>query len=355
MVDMPLEVSIDCGHALRNRVVPYGTGGLAFVLYISSNNVLIYVGGRVGQALITLFLMSIGIFLLIRLIPGDPAVVIAGEQATLEQVEAVREMLGLNAPIWQQYWTWLSQVAAGNFGYSFSTGRSVSELIATRFPVTMLLAFLATIVTVVISIPAGILAAVRKGKFADNVVLIGSLLGISVPSFFLGIVLLLTFAVQLGWFPVQSFSSFKSMDLWGTLRAFTLPALALGALGTAISARMTRASMLEVLSQDYVLTAKASGLSTVRVRYKYAFKNALIPIVTVVGLQAGAFLGGSVITERVFNLPGLGTLLLASIDRRDYSTLQAVVLLISVIYIVVNLLIDLLYGVLDPRVRHVHN
>jgi peptide/nickel transport system permease protein len=313
--------------------------------------VLNYVGRRTLQALVTLFLLSIGVFMILRLIPGDPVVTMLGEQATAAQVEAAREMLGLKAPLWEQYWTWLTQVTTGHFGFSFSTSRPVSALIATRFPVTLVLATLATIVTIVVSIPAGIIAAVHKGRLADRIVLVGSLLGISVPSFFLGIMLMLIFALQLTWFPVQSVISFES-NLWGSLRGFVLPALALGAIGTAIAARMTRASMLEVLSQDYILTAKASGLSNTRVRYKYALKNALIPVVTVISLQAGALLGGSVITEQVFNLPGLGTLLLASIDRRDYPTIQVIVLLVSVIYIAINLFVDLLYGVLDPRVRH---
>jgi peptide/nickel transport system permease protein len=313
-----------------------------------------YVIRRVANSLFTLLLLSLGIFMLIRLIPGDPVVAMLGEDATPQRIADLRAQYGLDEPLVTQFISWLGNVTSGDFGQSVPTSRPVTELIFTRFPVTILLASLATLLTIMVAVPMGVTAATRRGQLADKSVLMASLVGISVPSFFLGILLMLVFAVQLRWFPTFGFRSFSD-GLLVTLKGFVLPALSLGLLYVAIVARMSRASMLEVLSQDYIVTAEASGLSRGRVRYKHALKNALIPVVTVVGLNFGALLGGSVITEQVFNLPGLGTLLLASIDRRDYPVIQAIVLLISVVYIVINLLVDLLYGFLDPRVRYAKN
>jgi len=313
-----------------------------------------YIIKRLVSTLFTLLLLSIGIFLLIRLIPGDPVVAMLGEDATPQRVADLRAQYGLDQPLIPQFLHWMGNVLTGDFGQSVPTARPVSDLILTRFPVTLVLATFATVLTVVLAVPMGVAAATRRGRLTDKTVLFSSLVGISIPSFFLGIMLLLLFAVKLHWFPTFGFRSF-SEDFFGSLKGFVLPAVSLGALYLAIVARMSRASMLEVLSQDYIVTAEAAGLSRLRVRYRHALKNALIPVVTVVGLNFGALLGGSVITEQVFNLPGLGTLLLASIDRRDYPVIQAIVLLISVIYVVINLLVDLLYGLLDPRVRYAKN
>ncbi|MPZ63459.1 MAG: ABC transporter permease subunit [Propionibacteriales bacterium] len=239
----------------------------------------------------------------------------------------------------------------GDLGQSVRSLQPVTSVLGERLPVTGLLAIGATLLTIVVAVPLGILAAVRKRKFADRALLVTSALSLAVPSFFLGILLLIAFAVNLRWFPVYGYKQLGE-GVWPSIQGIALPVVALAVPQTAVVARMTRASMLEVLSQDYVVTARATGLSRLRVYYRHALKNALIPIVTVVGLNFGALLGGTVIIEQVFNFPGLGTLLINSVNARDYSIIQGIVLLFGAAYIVINLSVDIVYAYLDPRVRY---
>ncbi|MFC0527526.1 ABC transporter permease [Phytohabitans kaempferiae] len=310
-----------------------------------------YIVKRLLHTIPTLFLLAVGLFILVRVVPGDPVLAMVGENATPEQIEALREQLNLNDPIHTQFLAWLGDLARGDFGNSVQLRRPVTDLITPRIPVTLTLAILATLLTVVLAIPAGVLAAAHKGRAADRLALSASLVGVSVPSFFVGMMLMLVFAVNLRWFPTSGYRPL-SEGLWTSLQGFVLPAVTLGALYAAVVTRMSRTSMLEVLSQDYVVTAQASGFGRRRVLYRHALKNALIPIVTVVGLNLGSLLGGSLVTERVFNLPGLGTLLLSSIERRDYPVIQAIVLLVTLTYVVINLIVDIVYAMLDPRVRY---
>jgi peptide/nickel transport system permease protein len=299
---------------------------------------------RLGQAIPTLFLVSVGVFMLARLLPGDPVIAMLGPDATQEAIAALREQYRFDDPLWSQYVSWLGDMIRGDFGTSLATRKPVSSLLTSR------LAVLATLITIVVAIPLGVLAAVRKGKATDRVILFMSIVGISLPSFFVGMVLIVTFSVQFGLLPAVVPSLSRG---WGPfMQGMILPAVTLGLLYTAIVTRMTRASMLEVLDQGYIVTARATGLSRLRVLFRHGFVNALIPIITIIGLNLGGLLGGSVVTEAVFNIPGIGTLLVSSIGNRDYPVVQAVILLAAVFYILLSLAVDLLYAAVNPRVRY---
>jgi ABC-type dipeptide/oligopeptide/nickel transport system permease component len=282
------------------------------------------------------------VFALIHFIPGDPAQAMLGEGASPEDVEQLRDRLGLNRPLVVQYGSFLRGLLRADLGVSLRNDQPVTEQILERMPATAELAFAAMLVAVVIALPLGIVAAVWRGTAIDFSAMTLSLVGISVPNFWLGPLLAILFAVELGWLPVGG---------RGTLAHLVLPAFTLGAALAAILARMTRASLLEELREPYVLAARAKGVSRARAVLRHAFRNSLIPIVTILGLQFGVVLTGAVITETIFAWPGIGRLLIQSISFRDYPTVQGCVLLIAITYVGVNLITDLTYGFLDPRIR----
>lgn len=283
------------------------------------------------------------VFALIHLIPGDPVRTMLGESASEDSVIELRSRLGLDRPLYQQYADYLKGLAHGNLGTSLRTNEPVASALAARIPATAELAAASMIVAIVIAIPLGILAAVRAGTFVDHLATTVALIGISMPSVWLGPLLAIVFAVELGWLPVSG---------RGTLAQLVLPAVTLGAPLAAMLARMTRASVLDELRELYVVAARARGVSRTRAVLHHAFRNSLLPIVTVLGLQVGAVLTGAVITETIFAWPGIGRLLIQSIGFRDYPLVQGCILLIAVTYVSVNLLTDLAYGLLDPRIRY---
>ena len=283
------------------------------------------------------------VFSLIHLIPGDPAQAMLGEAAPQSDVEELRHRLGLDRPLLEQYGMFLSGVIQGDLGTSLRTGQPVTRQILERMPATFELAAAAMIVAILFAIPLGIAAAVRRGTVIDHTAMTLSLAGVSVPNFWLGPLLAIVFAVELGWLPVSG---------RGTWAHLILPAVSLGAALAAILARMTRATMLEELREQYVQAARARGVSRLRAVLRHAFRNSLIPVVTLVGLQFGAVLTGAVITETIFAWPGIGRLLIQSIGFRDYPLVQGCILLIALTYVGVNLATDVLYGVLDPRIRY---
>ena len=282
------------------------------------------------------------VFSLIHLVPGDPVQSMLGESASPEDITEMRGRLGLDRPLYAQYVSFLKGIASGNLGTSLRTNQAVTAAIAERLPATFELAFAAMFVATLIAIPLGIVAAVGAGTHVDHAATTLALLGISVPNFWLGPLLAIVFSVTLGWLPVSG---------RGTAAHLILPAITLGAPLAAVLARMTRASVIEELRELYVLAARARGASRVRAVLKHAFRNSLIPIVTVLGLQFGAVLTGAVITETIFAWPGVGRLLIQSISFRDYPLVQGCILLIAVTYVAMNLLTDLVYGLLDPRIR----
>lgn len=294
-------------------------------------------------AIPTLFGVLIIVFAMVRLAPGDPAVLLAGEFADAATIERIRVRFGLDRSPLEQFGRFIGGIVQGDLGRSTRTERLVTQDLATYFPNTLELALGAIVVALAIGIPAGVLSAVRPNGPIDFAVTTVALLGVSMPVFWFGLLAILIFSVQLGWFPVAG---------RGTLAHLVLPAITLGVSSTAIIARMTRSSMLEVLNQDLVRTARAKGLKESGVVLKHALRNALVPVVTVIGLQFGALLAGAVITETVFTWPGIGRLLVDSIRARDYPVVQGAVLLIAVSFVVVNLVVDLVYGFIDPRIRY---
>jgi len=283
------------------------------------------------------------VFALIHLIPGDPAQAMLGETASEQDVQALRERLGLDRPLVEQYGAFLAGIARGDLGTSLRTNEPVATAILDRLPATLELAAAAMVVSIGVAIPLGIIAAVRRGTFVDHLATTLALTGISIPSFWLGPLLAIVFAVELGWLPVAG---------RGTAAHLVLPAISLGAALAAILARMTRASLLEELREPYVQAARARGTSRARAVLRHAFRNSLIPVVTLVGLQFGSVLTGAVITETIFAWPGVGRLLIQSIGFRDYPLVQGCILFIAMTYVAMNLLTDLAYGVLDPRIRY---
>lgn len=286
--------------------------------------------------------ITLVVFVSLRLIPGDPAIIFAGERATQQDIQALRQRLGLDQPIYAQYAIFLANAAQGDLGRSIRSGLPVTEELGQRFPNTLLLATAALAITVLFGVPLGVASAVRPRSLLDRASLLGALVGISTPAFVLGVLLQLLFAVRLGLLPSAGI---------GTPQHLVLPALTLGAFSIANVARLTRAGMLDVLAQEYIRTARSKGLREQAVVLGHALRNALIPTVTVVGLQFGYMLGGAVLTEVVFAWPGLGRYLVQAIFSRDYPAVQGAVLLIAAAYVTLNLLVDLLYRALDPRVR----
>jgi len=297
---------------------------------------------RVLLAIPAIWLIVTMVFLLAHIVPGDPVQQMLGDGARAEDVQQLRHTLGLDLPLPQQYAKYLANVARGNLGESIRFQQPVARVILSHYPATLELALVALLVCAAIGIPAGILAAHRRGKLTDHAVAVFTLFGLSVPNFALGPVLILLFAVIIGWLPVSG---------RGGISHLILPAVTLGAALAAILTRMVRTAVIEELSSDYVRTARAKGLSEAAVLFRHAFRNALIPILTILGLQFGTLLAGTIVTEKIFAWPGIGRLAVQAIDSRDYPLLQGCILLIATSYVAVNLLTDLVYAFVDPRVR----
>lgn len=305
---------------------------------------------RLAGALLVLVLVSLMSFALIWLVPGDPAAAFLDASATPEQVAKLRSALGLDLSLTQQMLGWYGRILSGDLGQSILLNRSVTAALIERLPVTLSLAALALAFAVFFGVAAGIIAAVNHNRWPDQAVMTTALLGLSVPDFWLGLVMVLVFAVSLGWLPSGGFTPFlQSPAEW--LRGMILPALTLGLVQVGFIARMARASMLDTLSQDYVRTADAKGLAKLHVVLRHALPNAMIPILTVIGIVSGALLGGAVIVEQVFSIPGIGRLIVGAIASRDFPVLQGGLLFLAVVYLAINLVVDILYAVVDPRVR----
>ena len=310
-----------------------------------------YVVGRLLAAIPVMLLVAIGVFLLLFLTPGDPVATILGSEASPERVRELRTQLGLDDPLPVQLVRWLGRLLHGDLGSSIFLGRPVTQAIAERAEPTLLLTLLSTLFAVSLGVPMGVLAATRAGSWADLGAMLVGLAGVSMPTFWVGLNLIFVFAVLLNWLPVAGYQPL-SAGPGESLRYLILPAVTLGFPQAALLARMTRSVMLDTLREDYVRTARAKGLREQRVVVLHALRNALIPLATVLGLIVAVLLGGAVVTEQVFNIPGVGRLLIQAVGRRDYPLVQGVVLVIAGVYVLVNLVVDLVYGVLDPRVRY---
>ena len=306
---------------------------------------------RITATVPVILVVAFFVFSLLYLAPGDPAAVIAGDQATPADVERIRESLGLDRPFLVRFFDWLWDVLRGDLGNSIFTNLPVSHMIAQRIEPTVSLMLLTLILSLSFAIPMGVIAAWKHGTFIDRTVMFLAVFGFSTPVFVIGYLLAYVFALKLDWLPVQGFTSI-SEGLGPFLRNLILPAVALGLVYMALIARITRATMLDVLSQDYVRTAKAKGVGQKAILFIHALKNAAVPIVTIVGIGFAVLIGGAVVTESVFAIPGLGRLTVDAILRRDYPVIQGVVLLFSFTYVVVNLIVDLLYTLFDPRIRY---
>jgi peptide/nickel transport system permease protein len=305
---------------------------------------------RAAISIVTLFVISMIVFTGVRMIPGDPARVMAGNEADEAGLEEVRQKYGLMDPIPFQYLRWVSLALRGDLGESIRTRESVIKTVATKLPITIELAFLSLLVAVGIAIPAGVLAAVRRNTVWDLLTSGASLGGVSIPNFWLGIMLILLFSVRLGWLPASGFVSLWESPL-GNLQRMIMPAFVLGTALAAILMRQTRNSMIEVMSADYIRTAYSKGLAGRIVVFRHAIRNSLIPVVTILGLQMGALMSGAVVTEQIFVVPGFGRLIVEAVFTRDYPLVQGVVLLTASSYVLINLLVDVSYSLLDPRIR----
>jgi peptide/nickel transport system permease protein len=310
-----------------------------------------YFARRVISVVPVLFGISVLVFGLVHLIPGDVAQILLGTQATDQQIETLRRGFGLDRPLPVQYLDWVSHVVQGDFGVSLRTSRPVLPDLVTRFGVTVQLTLVSVVIALAVAIPLGVASAANRGRGSDALARVLALLGLSIPNFWLGTMLILFVSVVLHWLPPVGFVSLLD-NPWLGLQTLILPALALGTAVAAFIMRLVRSSLLEVLRQDYIRTANAKGLRDNVVLYRHALKNAFIPVLTVIGVQIGYLLGGAVIIESIFSLPGMGRFLLDSINNRDYSIVQGGVLLIALIFSLVNLSVDLVYGWLDPRIRY---
>ena len=309
-----------------------------------------YTVKRLLLAIPTLLAMLSAVFVLVRLVPGDPAAAMLGDQASAAALSALRTQLGLNLPLHTQYLNFLGDVLTGNFGYSLSNGQSVLREVAEVLPWTLQLSFAAIVIGIGLGLPLGIWAALRRDAWPDYLSRLLSLAGLSFPAFVSGILMLLVFAIELNWFPV--IGSTTSGNPWSQWRGLVLPASNLGLIMTAYVTRVSRSSMLSVLSEDYIRTARAKGLRPSQLILRHGLRNALIAILTVVGLYFGTLIGNSVLTEIVFNRPGLGKLILGALNARDYTLLQGLMIAFAACVIIVNLLTDLAYGWVDPRVKY---
>lgn len=311
-----------------------------------------YVLRRVLAFVPTMFFVVTLVFLLTRLVPGDPAGILAGHQlATEELIAQIHHDLGLDEPILVQYWIWLTHVLRGDFGTSIFFNEPVTDVVMSRLPVTLSLTFVSLALALVLSIPLGVLAATRRNTIADTATMVFSVLGVSFPPFWLGFIFILVFSLMLGWLPTSGYRPLSmGVDVW--LRHLILPAVALGLAQIALLTRTTRASMLEVLGREYITTARSKGLSKTRVIYGHALQNAMVSVVTVAGLSFAVILGGSIVIENVFALPGVGRLVVDAALRRDYPVIQGSVVYLVGISLLVNLLVDLSYPLINPRITY---
>jgi peptide/nickel transport system permease protein len=309
-----------------------------------------YLIKRIFSLIPVLLVVSLVIFMISHLTPGDPTAFILGSEATVKQMEDLREQLGLNLPVYMQYIHWIGGVFQGDLGASLFMKESVIKAILDHLKPTLTLAALAQIIALVIAIPIGIAAARRRGSIADQFIMGFSLLGLAIPSFLLGLCFILLFGVKLQWLPIAGYQPL-STGLWNHFKYLIMPAVSLGFILVALIARMTRSSMLEVLNANYIKTARSKGVNETNVVYRHALRNAFLPVLTVIGQSLGFLIAGAVIIETIFNIPGIGQLIINSVKRRDYPVIQGVVLFVTIIYVFINLIIDMLYVVIDPRVR----
>lgn len=306
---------------------------------------------RIAAALPVMAVVAAVVFAILRLTPGDPAAILAGDSATPEQLAAIRASLGLDQPVHMQFLNWIGQLLRGDLGTSLLSGTPVVDMIAQRMGPSIALSLSTIVVAILVAIPLGVLAAWRQGKLLDRAVMAGSVLGFSVPVFVTAYVLILLLSLKLGWFPVQGYKPLAE-GFWPFARSLTLPTLALSTVYIALIARITRTSVIEVMNEDYIRTARAKGRSEQGVLLGHALRNAAVPIVTIIGVGVAMLISGVVVTESVFNLPGLGRLVVEAVLARDYPVIQAMILLFAFIYVVINLVIDVLYTLFDPRIRY---
>ena len=310
-----------------------------------------YILRRILATLPVMGIVALFVFSLLYIAPGDPAAVIAGDNASPADVERIRQSLGLDRPFLVQFGTWLWRILHFDLGTSIFTNLPVSAMIAQRLEPTLSLMALTLVLTILVAVPLGVVAAWKAGSWIDRTVMTFAVFGFSLPVFVIGYVLAYVFALELEWLPVQGYTPL-ARGVWPWLENLILPSIALGCVYIALIARITRASMLEVLQQDYVRTARAKGLGQRNILFLHALKNAAVPIVTVIGIGVALLIGGAVVTESVFAIPGLGRLTIDAILRRDYPVIQGIVLLFSFIYVLVNLMVDLIYTLVDPRIRY---
>lgn len=311
---------------------------------------LAYIIKRILSLIPVLAVVTIAIFLIIHITPGDPAAAILGIEASQEEIQKLNQDLGLDRPLLEQYSSWVANVFKGDLGDSIFMNQPVSEAIAEHISPTLSLAILAQVIAIILAIPFGMIAAYKRGSMADYSLMGLSLMGMALPSFLLGLFLMLFVGVKLQWLPVAGYEPLSS-GLWEHMKYLILPGISLGTIQAALITRMTRSSMLEVLNLNFIKTARSKGLHEMKVLFKHAFRSAFLPILTVIGQTFGTLVTGAVVVEAIFNIPGLGQLILNSIARRDFAVIQGVVLVVTLMYVTINLVIDLLYGAVDPRVR----
>jgi peptide/nickel transport system permease protein len=310
-----------------------------------------YIARRLLATIPVILVVAVFVFLMLRLTPADPAAIIAGDSATSDQIAEIRSRLGLDRPILEQFVSWSGRILRGDLGESFFFKKTIVELIGERFEPTLSLAALTILIAILVAVPLGVLAAYKHGGWVDRIVMGFSVVGFSVPVFVIGYLLIYLFAIKLGWLPVQGYQRI-ALGVGGWLERLILPSLTLSVIYVALIARMTRTSVLETLSEDYIRTARAKGQIELKVLFHHALKNAAVPIVTVIGLGVALLIGGVVVTESVFTIPGLGRLTVDAVLARDYPVIQAIILLFSLIYVLINLVVDLTYTLFDPRIRY---
>ena len=312
---------------------------------------LAYIAKRILATIPVMGMVAVIVFAILRLTPGDPAAIIAGDSATAEQLEQIRHLMGLDKSIYIQFVLWLGQLLRGDLGVSLISGMPVAGMIADRIGPSLALGASTIVFTVIIAIPLGVIAAWRQGTLLDRAVMAFSVLGFSVPVFVTGYLLILFFSIHLGWFPVQGYRPLAA-GFWPFFQRLVLPTLTLSTIYVALIARITRTSIIEVMGEDYIRTARAKGAQESAVLVRHALRNAAVPVITIIGIGIALLISGVVVTESVFNLPGLGRLVVEAVLARDYPVIQGLILLFSFIYILINLVVDVLYTVLDPRIRY---
>ena len=310
-----------------------------------------FIARRLLATIPVIGMVAVFVFLMLRLTPGDPAAVIAGDYASDAQIAEIRDKLGLNQPLVQQFFIWAGNALQGDFGQSFFFKKSVSDLIQQRLEPTVALAVVTLIIAILVAVPLGVIAAYRHGTWIDRLTMGFSVMGFSVPVFVIGYLLIYIFSIKLAWLPVQGYTRIAE-GFFPFIERLILPAITLSVIYIALIARITRASVLEVLGEDYIRTARAKGLTERRVLVRHALRNAAVPIVTVIGIGIALLIGGVVVTESVYSIPGLGRLTVDAVLGRDYPTIQAVILMFSFVYVLINLLIDIAYTLFDPRIRY---